>query len=146
MRLLKYILVGVLAATLLGGCVYKIDIQQGNDLTEKQVSSLQTGMNRDQVRSLLGTPLVDDPFRSDRWDYFYAFKAGRSNDVERRRISLLFNDNILVAINGGLETEVVRAREIELDDIDEGLETASEADVPKPGIWDRLSEIAERLE
>ncbi|MCZ7600479.1 MAG: outer membrane protein assembly factor BamE [Gammaproteobacteria bacterium] len=72
-------IVCLLALLLASGCirVYRIDVQQGNDLTPKQVEALEVGMNRQQVRALLGTPLVDDPFRRDRWDYFYTFKGGR---------------------------------------------------------------------
>ncbi|RMG27455.1 MAG: outer membrane protein assembly factor BamE, partial [Gammaproteobacteria bacterium] len=71
---------------LLGGCtrtlerlpfVYRIDIQQGNVVTQEQIDQLRPGMTREQVRYLLGTPLVQDTFHPERWDYVYYFKPGR---------------------------------------------------------------------
>ena len=58
----------LLAALALGGCVYRMDVQQGNYLEGKTVDQLQVGMTRTQVRYLLGTPLVPDVFDKDRWD------------------------------------------------------------------------------
>jgi outer membrane protein assembly factor BamE (lipoprotein component of BamABCDE complex) len=56
---------------------YKIDIQQGNVLTQEAVSQLKPGQTRDQVRFLLGTPMVADIFHQQRWDYVYQYKSGR---------------------------------------------------------------------
>lgn len=94
---------------LLGGCQYvpmipgitphKIDIQQGNYVTQEMVSKLKPGMSRSQVRFALGTPLVVDPFHNDRWDYVYVLhKRGRL--VEKRRIVVLFAQDKLVRIEG----------------------------------------------
>src|SRR5437667_461809 len=66
-----------LLATTLGGCVYRMNIQQGNYLEGKTVDQLQFGMTRSQVRYLLGTPMVPAVFDKDRWDYVYYFKRGR---------------------------------------------------------------------
>ena len=52
---------------------YKIDVQQGNYVTQDMVEKLKPGMTRSQVKFLLGTPLVVDPFRNDRWDYVYLY-------------------------------------------------------------------------
>ncbi|HTL93080.1 MAG TPA: outer membrane protein assembly factor BamE, partial [Steroidobacteraceae bacterium] len=69
-----------LLATCIGltGCVYRMDIQQGNYLDGRAVSQLKVGMTRSQVRFLLGTPMVEDAFHKDRWDYVYYFRRGRS--------------------------------------------------------------------
>jgi outer membrane protein assembly factor BamE len=56
---------------------YRIDIRQGNYITQEMVAQLKPGMSRDQVRFILGTPLVADIFHADRWDYIYSFKPGR---------------------------------------------------------------------
>lgn len=113
----RILIVGVLALALLSGCVrvYRIDVQQGNDLTERQVQQLQTGMSRQAVRALLGTPLIDDPFRQNRWDYYYQMKEGREKEMTRRVISLFFEDEALVRIEGGLDSEVVPVPEINLE-------------------------------
>ena len=67
----------VAAATLLCGCVYRMNIQQGNYLEGRTVDQLQVGMTRSQVRYLLGTPMVPESFDKERWDYLYYFKRGR---------------------------------------------------------------------
>lgn len=99
----------VLVATLLAGCggvptlpsvtPYKMDIQQGNVVTQEMVAKLKPGMTRQQVRFALGTPLVVDPFRTDRWDYVYLYeKAGRT--TEQRHIAVIFKDDKLARIEG----------------------------------------------
>lgn len=78
---------------------YRIDIQQGNMVTQDMVDKLQPGMSRAQVRFALGTPLVADPFHPDRWDYVYLYnKAGTV--TEKRRLIVLFKDDKLVRIQG----------------------------------------------
>jgi len=78
---------------------YKIDVQQGNQVTQDMVEKLKPGMTRSQVRFLLGTPLVVDPFRNDRWDYVYLYyKAGQL--TEQRRISILFEADKLKRVDG----------------------------------------------
>src|SRR3990170_4201353 len=66
------------AATLLAGCVspYKIDVQQGNVVSQEMLEKLKPGMTKSQVRFALGTPLIADSFHPDRWDYFYSLKKG----------------------------------------------------------------------
>jgi outer membrane protein assembly factor BamE (lipoprotein component of BamABCDE complex) len=66
---------GLLAVLcVLAGCVYRPDIQQGNFLEVKDVDQVTTGMTRSQVRYLLGTPMISDPFEAQRWDYIYTLK------------------------------------------------------------------------
>lgn len=78
---------------------YKIDIQQGNYVTQEMVAKLQPGMTRSQVRFALGTPLIVDPFRTDRWDYAYTFaKAGVL--TEQRKVTVVFRGDVLDHIEG----------------------------------------------
>ena len=63
------------------GCVYRASIAQGNFLEEQDLEQLEIGMTRNQVRFLLGTPMVGDPFHRDRWDYVYYVKLGRDETV-----------------------------------------------------------------
>src|SRR5436190_10095424 len=79
-----------LLATTLGGCVYRMNIQQGNYLEGKTVDQLQSGMTRSQVRYLLGTPMVPAVFDKDRWDYVYYFKHGRLRKPEERHVIVYF--------------------------------------------------------
>ena len=86
------IAVGLLTVASLGaGCVYRINIQQGNFLKQADVDAVQTGMTRSQVRYLLGTPMAADPFNKERWDYIYYLKKGRSRHVDSRRVTVYFD-------------------------------------------------------
>lgn len=78
---------------------YRIDVQQGNVVTQEAIAKLRPEMTRAQVKFVLGTPLVTDTFHPDRWDYFYKFdKAG--NPREQRRLTLVFRDDTLKHILG----------------------------------------------
>jgi len=79
-----------LLASALSGCVYRMNIQQGNYLEGKTVDQLQVGMTRSQVRYLLGTPMVPAVFDKDRWDYVYYFKHGRLRRPEERHLIVFF--------------------------------------------------------
>lgn len=81
----------LVALTLAAGCVYRMNIQQGNFLKPEDVDRVQTGMTRSQVRFILGTPLVADSFDGDRWDYYYSFVKGHSRDKEVRHVVVHFD-------------------------------------------------------
>lgn len=78
---------------------YKMDIQQGNYVTQDMVAKLKPGMTRAQVRFALGTPLVVDPFHTDRWDYVYVLRK-KGKIVEQRRLIVLFQDEKLLRLEG----------------------------------------------
>ena len=82
---------------------YRIDIRQGNYIDEAMLAQLKPGMTREQVRFVLGTPLVADVFHSDRWDYVYRFKSGRSGKVQQRAISVFFVKDVLDRVEGDTE-------------------------------------------
>jgi outer membrane protein assembly factor BamE len=88
-----------IVAALAAGCVYRIDIQQGNVVIEEQLAKVKVGMSRPEVRQLLGTPLLADAFHANRWDYwFYNEKRGR--EVERNRITILFENDKVSRVDG----------------------------------------------
>ena len=77
---------------------YRIDVQQGNALDQEAVDKLKVGMTSAQVRFLLGTPLLVDPFRNNRWDYVYNYrKAGKL--TEKKRLALFFESEVLARID-----------------------------------------------
>ena len=80
-------------ALLASGCVYKMNIQQGNYLVADSVSQLKEGMTRSQVRFLLGTPMVPDAFDDDRWDYYYFFSSQKFKKPLKRRLTVYFADD-----------------------------------------------------
>ena len=76
---------------LVSGCVYRLDVQQGNLLEQKDIEAVQEGMTRSQVRFLLGTPVAVDPFRAERWDYMYYLKPGKSTRSTQRWVIVRFD-------------------------------------------------------
>jgi outer membrane protein assembly factor BamE len=84
--------IAVVLACLVSGCVFRIDIQQGNFLEQGSVEQVEVGMSQSAVQFLLGTPMVADPFHADRWDYPYYLRRGRSNDAQRSWVSVFFED------------------------------------------------------
>ncbi|WP_324778526.1 outer membrane protein assembly factor BamE domain-containing protein [Thiobacillus sedimenti] len=111
---MRRVLSSALLLSLLAGCSsfhvapHRIDVQQGNALDQENVARLKLGLNRSQVRFLLGTPLVVDPFRTDRWDYVYLFyKAG--NLTEQKHITLYFDGDTLARIEGDVPEQVLHS-------------------------------------
>ena len=79
---------------------YRIDIQQGNFVSKEMVAQLKPGMTRDQVRFVLGTPLLTDVFHSDRWDYEFRLAKG-NGELMSSRVSVFFKDNLMDRYEGG---------------------------------------------
>jgi outer membrane protein assembly factor BamE len=79
--------------------VYKINVEQGNVVTEEMVEQLRPGLNRRQVRYIMGTPLIEDSFHSDRWDYRYLLRNGNQTIAETQ-LTLWFEDDELVRAEG----------------------------------------------
>ncbi|KVC57087.1 cell envelope protein SmpA [Burkholderia stagnalis] len=79
---------------------YRITVVQGNFVSQEKASQLQVGMTRDQVRALLGTPLLSDMFHADRWDYLFYFKRGSTAVVQQRDLVLTFSGDRLSSWTG----------------------------------------------
>jgi outer membrane protein assembly factor BamE len=77
----------------LAACVYRVDVQQGNLLDDQDIDAIQPGMTRSQVRFLLGTPMVEDAFHRDRWDYVYYLRQGRRRREEKRWLIVSFAED-----------------------------------------------------
>ncbi|MER2299378.1 outer membrane protein assembly factor BamE [Pseudomonas promysalinigenes] len=100
----------------LAGCsfpgVYKIDIQQGNVVTQDMIDQLRPGMTRRQVRFIMGNPLLQDTFNTNRWDYLYSLQPG-GGQRQQERMSIFFNDSDqLVSLSGDFMPGVSRDQEI----------------------------------
>ncbi len=78
---------------------YRIDIQQGNFISQEMVSKLKPGMTREQVRFVLGTPLVTDIFHADRWDYVF-YREIPGAPTQHRQFSVFFEKDRLVRVAG----------------------------------------------
>ncbi|WP_205203858.1 outer membrane protein assembly factor BamE [Azonexus hydrophilus] len=131
---------------------YKIDVQQGNVLTQDMVAQLKPGQTREQVRFILGSPLLTDVFHRERWDYVYYFRDGSTRKVQRRQFSVFFDaDHRLSRVSGDVEvaateeltTPQARTRVIDLGAISEqdaaaGMPAPVEEESEQPGFFRRM--------
>ncbi len=83
---------------------YRIEIQQGNFVSQEMVSQLKPGMSKDQVRFVLGTPLITDSFHADRWDYVFRRQRENSTELEHRKIAVFFEDGKLKRVDGDVKS------------------------------------------
>jgi outer membrane protein assembly factor BamE len=126
----------VAAVFLTSGCVYKMNIQQGNYLVADSVSQLKEGMTRSQVRFLLGTPMVPVAFDDSRWDYYYFFSSRKIKEPLKRRLTVYFQDEKVQRIeNLGVPTQADLAQ-IEADLKKAIAETRKNR---KPSLWQRMT-------
>lgn len=109
----------LLAAAALGGCgfvgfpgVYKIDVEQGNLVDQKMIEQLQAGMSKRQVRFIMGSPLVEDTFHPDRWDYPYVIRNGETI-IREAQVIILFENDRLIEIRGDYLPEWARTETAE---------------------------------
>lgn len=100
------VFVPLLLACFLSACgaigfpgVYKIDVEQGNLVDRDMMDQLKAGMSRRQVRFILGTPLVEDPFNSERWDYPYVLRNG-DDIIREAQVTVHFDGDSLVDVSG----------------------------------------------
>jgi outer membrane protein assembly factor BamE len=120
-------------ALFLGGCVYKIDIQQGNLLTEEMVSQLKPGMTKRQVAYLMGNPLLVDSFHGDRWDFVYTNQPGWEERTQTH-LTLVFKGDELQGLQGDFRPDALPSN----------LDTRKEStvDIPKirreQTLWDKM--------
>ena len=134
---------------MLGACsyfpslgVYKLDINQGNYVTQDQVDRLKVGLTRQQVKSALGTPLVTDAFHANRWDYAYEFQR-QGKTLEHRQFTVYFVDDRVARWEGDEmpppPAEVARAGGGDAA-LDKSLSTA-----PKTGQTTWLQDLLKKL-
>ena len=114
--------------------VYRIDVQQGNIIEQEMLDRLRPGMDKNQVRFIMGTPAIADPFHSDRWEYVFTLSEG-GRRREQRHITLFFEDEKLAYLEGDVKTAVGRPpdageRHSEIVEVDTGTN--------KPGFFSRL--------
>jgi outer membrane protein assembly factor BamE len=138
----------LLVAVAIAGCVHRPYIQQGNYLETGDVDQVTTGMTRSQVRYLLGTPMISDPFTAQRWDYIYTLKRGRDRNLDRAHFVVYFVDDKVSRVerldspepNRGIETglpEVERTEQemagtAERDADDDEADRQPEPEAPRP--------------
>ena len=100
--------------------LYKIDIQQGNVIEQKMLDKLKPGMDKNQVKFIMGTPVLIDPFHNERWEYIYSFQKG-GGVREQRHITLHFKEEKLSFISGDIEVSNLPRAEKEIISEDEAV-------------------------
>lgn len=105
MKLASRILLVALCALSLTSCmlvpkVHKLNVQQGHIITPEMASQLKLGMNKRQVRFVLGNTLLPDTFNDNRWDYFYSLKRGYDGSYTKHLFSVYFENDKLVKMEG----------------------------------------------
>ena len=95
--MLKVILTLTITLLVSSCSIYKMEVQQGNALNNETVSQLQKGMSKAEVASLLGNPLLQDNFRSNRWDYIY-FKRNGNKLGNKQNLTLFFENDQLIQV------------------------------------------------
>lgn len=92
------------AMSTLGGMItpYKMDVLQGNVVVREQVQALQPGMQREQVRGILGTPLLASVFHADRWDYVFTFNR-QGQEPQQRTVTVFFKNDVLERVDAAAD-------------------------------------------
>ena len=101
-KLFQRILIAGCVIVAFSGCVYRMDIPQGNRIDASLVEQLEIGMSRSQVKFLLGTPAIVDLYQPNRWHYIYFLKTGDDGEIEKKRMILTFRNDLLSRIEGNL--------------------------------------------
>jgi len=112
--------ISIFSLVLLNACttyrVHKIDVQQGNIIEQEKVNQLKPGMRKDQVKFVLGTPVLQDMFHRNRWDYVYTYKPGYG-PLEKKRLSLYFKDDSLSNIVGDFHPQATTATKQKIEEV-----------------------------
>ena len=109
---MQRLIIPVLLSLALAGCgiggvrfgfpgVYRIDVAQGNIVTQEMIDQLRPGMTKRQVRFIMGTPLIIDTFEGDRWDYVHSMSE-KGEPRKQERVSLYFQNDVLMRFSGDL--------------------------------------------
>ncbi len=91
----------LLSSALLTACSipYKIDIEQGNEISAEQIGSLDIGMRKEEVKIAIGSPVLEDSFNQNRWDYIQHYKSAKGKDIQKSTVSLFFTNDLLIRID-----------------------------------------------
>jgi len=118
--------------------LHKIDIQQGNVINQEMLNKLAPGMNKKQVKYIMGTPVIIDPFHNERWEYIYSFQEG-GKVRKQRHITLHFENGKLAHISGDIEVSNIPRRKEEIITEDNAI-IVPESDQEEKGFFSRLFE------
>lgn len=110
MQKISFIFITSLLVSSISGCsnfkfpwVYQLRIQQGSYIEQDMINQLEKGMSKSQVQYVMGTPIIQDTFNTDRWDYYFNIKRG-GDTIKEYHYIMQFEDSKLLSWNGTYET------------------------------------------
>jgi len=116
--------------------LYKIDVQQGNVIEQEMLDKLKPGMDKNQVKFIMGTPVLIDPFHNERWEYIYSYQKG-GGVREQRHVTLHFEEDKLAYISGDIEVSNIPRAENEIISEEEAI-VVPKTKKEKKGFFGRL--------
>ena len=141
------ILLGACSRSFDGGynvpLLYKIDIQQGNVIEQEMLNKLKPGMDKNQVKFIMGTPVIIDPFHNDRWEYVFSMQEA-GGIREQRHITLHFDeDEKLTHVSGDVEVSSTPIAENDIVTEDEAVSVPEGSYKEEKGffgnLWDKVT-------
>lgn len=126
--------------SLLSACIrpYQPDIQQGNIINNSELKQIEYGMSKQEVLFILGTPMVIDPFNESRWDYYYSKKDQRNRETAARLITVTFEGDRLVKLNGDVDLSTLASLDPSTEDRQHGGTVITKPTHRDKGIFTRL--------
>ncbi len=109
MKCIKTLGLTIAILSSLTGChwiSYQVEVDQGNIISKQALSQLRAGMSKEQVKRVIGTPLLADMFHANRWDYVQYYKSGRTQKVQEGKVSLYFTNGLLSQIKADEIAEI----------------------------------------
>lgn len=121
----------------LSGCVssYQPDVVQGNQIGNNQLAQIAVGMTKEEVQTILGSPLIQDMLTNNRWDYFYLKDDVSENTITHKTITLNFSNNQLTSISGDVDIAKVEAAKITPEEQSTGGTIITKPTQKKKGIF-----------
>ncbi len=135
------VLLAACSATEVPLAPYKMDIRQGNYITQQMLDQIDLGMTKQEAQYILGTPMINDAFHGDRWDYVYSLEK-QGEVIDRQHLTLFFdNSNKLVKVNKGAKSEsITTPTEVYI------AETASSQNAPAQVIAPQAAAVTAKVE
>lgn len=109
----KFLLIGLSALFLISCEIHRIDIQQGNIITQEMVDKLKLGMSKRQVKFVLGTPLLSHVFEDNRWDYIYTLRT-HDGLKKNSRVSVYFQNDKLVKVDNDISPDKPNKKKVKV--------------------------------
>ncbi len=121
-NIMKNLIIALIFSLSLSACIrpYVPDIQQGNILNNSSLQELRYGMSKQEVLYILGTPMVIDPFNTQRWDYYYSNRDNDKRVTTTRLVTAIFDGDNLVALTGDVSLDQVTSLEPSVEDQQHG--------------------------